>query len=225
MKVSCICKELVAHNLELYCKNRQSASMIVKVREHNLLLVLSKTIDRDIYDKKKHCDDDDIKVFSKKSKFCDSEITIHHSVLKKADCCDTEKKSNCCDTMRKSNCFNEILADCYNSKKKLDSFHFKKKTSVFNKFNKQIADHFNIKKDALLLEHVVLNIQKLMCIDCIIKLFRSLQSILKIHNLCISLVLFQVKFNLDEKFSLIVKVIKSVKKTTDFICQQLNNEK
>jgi len=136
MKVSCICKELVAHNLELYCKNRQSASMTAKVREHNLLLVLSKTIDRDIYVKKKHCDDDDIKVFLKKSEFCDSEMTIHHSVLKKADCCNTEKKSNDCDTMRKSNCFNEILADYYNSEKKLDSFHSEKKTSVFNKFNK-----------------------------------------------------------------------------------------
>lgn len=64
-----------------------------------------------------------------------------------------------------------------------------------------------------------------MCIDCEIKLFRSLQSILEIYNLCISLLLLQVKFNLDEKFSLIVKVIKSIKKTTDFICQQLNNEK
>jgi len=224
MKVGCICKELIARNLEPCCKDGRPAPTIARVREHNLPSILSKTVDGSVCVKKERCDGDDIKASPKKGKCCGSEMTTRCSVLEKAGHCGTEEKSNFCDTTRKSGCSNEIKADCCGSEKELGGSRSRGEASVFDEFSKQAADQPDIEKGALFLEHVVLDVQGLTCVGCETKLFRSLQGIPGVRNLRTSLVLSQAEFDLDEKSGLVVEVIKSVEKTTGFTCQRLNNE-
>ena len=224
MKVGCICNELIVRNLEPCCKDGQSAPMTAGAREDNLPSILSKTVAGSVGVKKERCDGDDIKASLKKGGFCGSEMTIRCSVLENAGCCGTEEKSNCCDTTRKSGCSDEISADCCSSEKKLGGSRSGEEASVFDEFNKQVADHPDIEKGALFLEHVVLDVQGLTCVGCETKLFRTLQGIPGVRNLRTSLVLSQAEFDLDGKSGLVVEVIKTVEKTTGFTCQRLNNE-
>jgi Cd2+-exporting ATPase len=94
----------------------------------------------------------------------------------------------------------------------------------FNKFDEQTADHPDIKKGAISLKHVILNVRELTCVSYKTKLFRSLSGIPRVRNLRTSFVLSQAEFDLNKQAGLVVKVIKSVKKTTGFTCQQLNYE-
>lgn len=96
--------------------------------------------------------------------------------------------------------------------------------STFDKSEEQAADYLDIEKGAILLEHVVLDVQGLTCVGCETKLFRSLHGIPGVRNLRTSLVLSQAEFDLDEKAGPVVEVIKSVETTTGFTCQRLNNE-
>lgn len=96
--------------------------------------------------------------------------------------------------------------------------------SIFDKSNDEAADHVDIEKGAMFLEHVVLDVQGLTCVGCETKLFRSLQGIPGIRNLRTSIVLSQAEFDLDEKAGLVIEVIKFVETTTGFTCQRLNNE-
>lgn len=104
------------------------------------------------------------------------------------------------------------------------SSHFGEEVSTFDKFNEQAADHLDIEKGAIFLEHVVLDVQGLTCVGCETKLFRSLHGIPGVHNLRTSLVLSQAEFDLDRKAGLVVEVIKSVQTTTGFTCQQLSSK-
>ncbi|KIW38219.1 uncharacterized protein PV06_09203 [Exophiala oligosperma] len=74
------------------------------------------------------------------------------------------------------------------------------------------------------LEHVILDVQGLTCTGCETKLFRSLHAIPGIFHLQTSLVLSQAEFDLNEKAGSIDEVIKSVEKATGFACQRINNE-
>lgn len=162
--------------------------------------------------------------FNKKLKKCYCQIT---ACFDKSYCFKAEKETTdlkttdtcCCDSSSSDSDECSKNACCNDS-----SFYFKEKVSTFDKFNEQAADHLDIEKGIIFLEHVILNVQELMCVGCEIKLFRSLHSISEVCNLCISLVLLQAEFNLDKKIDLIVEVIKSVKTTTGFTCQQLSSE-
>lgn len=96
--------------------------------------------------------------------------------------------------------------------------------SSFAKHDERVrADHIDIEKGSLVVEHVVLDVQGLTCVGCETKLFRSLQGIPGVCNLRTSLVLSQAEFDLDEKAGQVAEVIKAVEKDTGFVCQQLNN--
>lgn len=93
-----------------------------------------------------------------------------------------------------------------------------------DELDEKVPDDRDIEKGALILEHVVLDVQGLTCVGCETKLFRSLRGIPGVRNLHTSLVLSQAEFDLDEKAGPVVEVIKSVEKTTGFACQRLNTE-
>jgi heavy metal translocating P-type ATPase len=96
--------------------------------------------------------------------------------------------------------------------------------SSFNKLDEQVTDGCDIEKGALVLEHVVLDVQGLTCVGCETKLFKSLYGIPGVRNLHTSLMLSKAEFDLDENAGPVVEVIKSVEKTTGFTCQRLNSE-
>lgn len=127
--------------------------------------------------------------------------------------------TRCCDSRNSDRDERSEDACCNNS-----SSRSRKEVSTFDQSNEQAAGHLDIEKGAILLEHVVLNVQGLTCVGCETKLFRSLHGIPGIHNLRTSLVLSQAEFDLDTKAGLVVEVIKSVEKTTGFTCQRLKNE-
>ena len=95
-------------------------------------------------------------------------------------------------------------------------------SSVFGKLDKKATNQLDIEKGALVLQHVVLDVQGLTCVGCETKLFRSLRGTPGIRNLRTSLVLSQAEFDLDEKAGPVNEVIKSVEKSTGFACQRLD---
>jgi Cd2+-exporting ATPase len=99
-----------------------------------------------------------------------------------------------------------------------------RRSMKFDKFNEQAADQPDIKKGAISLEHIILDVRGLTCVGCETKLFRSLSGIPRVRNLRASLMLSQAEFDLDKQAGLVVEVIKSVEKTTGFTCKRLKNE-
>jgi len=223
MKVGCICKELIARNLESCCRDGRPAPTTAAAREHKSTSILSKTVDGSVCVKKECCEGDVVKACPKTGERCGFEKTTH-SVSEKAGCCDTEKKDNCCGTMRKISCSDESKADCCSPEKQSGGPGSGEEASVFENADEQVAIDPDIEKGAMFLKHVVLNVQGLTCVGCETKLFRSLQGIPGVCNPRTSLVLSQAEFDIDEKSGLVVEVIKSVEKTTGFTCHQLNNE-
>ena len=145
----------------------------------------------------------------------------------KSDCSEAEERTTglettgtcCCDSG--SSDLDERAKDaCCND----SSSRSGEEVSTLDKSNEQEADHVDIEKGAMLLEHVILDVQGLTCVGCETKLFRSLQGIPGIRNLRTSLVLSQAEFDLDEKAGPVIEVIKSVETTTGFTCQRLKNE-
>ena len=197
--------------------------------------------DRIIADKKCHClviGKHDCGGSAEKDESCDPKKKARAGEKPKKCCCQIAACSgkSCCSEAEErttglkttSTCCgsdnsgpNECLKDAYRNG---SSFRSGEEISTFDKSNEKAADHVDIEKGVMFLEHVVLDVQGLTCVGCETKLFRSLHGIPGVHNLRTSLVLSQAEFDLDETAGLVTELIQSVETTTGFTCQRLNNE-
>lgn len=176
-------------------------------------------------------DDDCCRSEKMRNDCCSSEKIDHDccdSEKVKNDCCSSEKiKDDCCSSEKiKDNCCTseKIRQDGFSSKKKTSGIRSKEETSGLGTVHGQVLNNPDIEKDAVFIDHVVLNVQGLTCVGCETKLFRSLQGIPGVRNLRTSLVLSQAEFDLEKESPLVTEIIKSVEKSTGFNCQRANNE-
>jgi Cd2+-exporting ATPase len=120
--VGCLCKELIAHNLEPCCKEGRPASArstTDSARKTSSSLILNKISDGSDCVKKGCCGGDDAKGSPKEDERYGSEKTIGCSVVKNDGCCGAEEKGNCCGTKGKSACSGAKKSDCCGTEKKL----------------------------------------------------------------------------------------------------------
>ena len=209
--------------------------------EKKLDYIGTKNGDRIITEKKSHCPaigKHDCGGSTKKDDSCDSKKARSGEKPKKSCChiAPCSDKSDCSEAEELTTGFKTTGTCCDDSgSSDLDEYakdarcngsspHSEKEIATLYKSTKEAADHVDIEKGVMFLEHVVLDVQGLTCVGCETKLFRSLQGIPGIRNVRTSLVLSQAEFDLDEKAGLFVEVIKSVETTTGFTCQRLNNE-
>lgn len=123
VKVGCICKELVARNLEPCCdvvgrSPLTTASAAKRKPSSKLSISSSKSVGGSVQVSEKCCgeDDDDVRSSSNAGAGCVSDQAAC-SMLMKSGCCDTEEEDDCCGVVRQSSCSNASKDDCCSSEK------------------------------------------------------------------------------------------------------------
>lgn len=79
----------------------------------------------------------------------------------------------------------------------------------------------DVEKGPVLSEHVALSIQGMTCTGCETKLYKSLHGLPSIGNLQISLLLSRVEFDIDLNIGSVSDVMDHLKRTTEFNCERI----
>ena len=117
MKVGCICKELVARNLEPCCRvGRFSPTTASAARKPSFTSNSRKSVDGSVKASEKCCEDDDPKSSPKGGTRCVPAQAVCSS-LKKSGCCNDEENDSRCEIARNSSCSEESRDDCCSSEK------------------------------------------------------------------------------------------------------------
>lgn len=82
----------------------------------------------------------------------------------------------------------------------------------------------DIEKALPVFEHVLLSVEGLTCVGCENKLFRSLNVLSPVHNLQTSLVMSQAEFDLDLNVTSVEDVVRSVERSTGFKCERMSSK-
>jgi Cu2+-exporting ATPase len=80
----------------------------------------------------------------------------------------------------------------------------------------------DLEKGGTGLDHVTLGVQGLTCTACETKLKRALDSIAAVRNPQTSLLLSQAEFDFDTSVGTVNEAIRSIERTTRFICQRIS---